>query len=393
MTALAPYCRECWFPSSKPNFALNSDGLCRACASESERGTVEPDVWRQRSELFSQLIEEAVMVGAPNFDVVVPVSGGKDSITQVVRASQHGARVLAICVDYGVKTEIGRKNLDAVPAVAPRVHLQTYRPPLGLHRALILEGLEKYGDPDLFNHTLLHAYPLHQAIALEVPLVVLGENSAAQYGGETDLANLPGMTREWFESYAVSGRHSVTSTAADLGFDPAELRFYDFPDSLGASSTKTVFMSGFFPWDSEEHLRIALDHGFSALSEAREGTFRNYVGIDEHINRLHQYLKLLKFGYGRTTDHACEEIRMGRMGRESARQVIIDHELLPPSAEAMSEVAGFLQVSVARLAELMETFRNPDIWEPTRPHHFVLPGFLEMDRSADVEALTSLYGS
>jgi N-acetyl sugar amidotransferase len=393
MTPLAPYCRKCWFPSSKPNFELSADRICRACARENERATADPELWRQREKVFSQLIEEAVAVGAPNFDVVVPVSGGKDSITQVVRASQHGARVLAICVDYGVKTEIGRQNLDAVPAVAPRVHLQTYRPPLGLHRALILKGLENYGDPDLFSHTLLHAYPLHQAIALQVPLVVLGENSAAQYGGATDLANLPGMTREWFESYAVSGRHSVTTTATELGFDPNELRYYDFPDSLGGSATKTVFMSAFFPWDSETHLRIAIDHGFKVLSEAREGTFRNYVGIDEHINRLHQYLKFLKFGYGRTTDHACEEIRMGRMDRETARQVILDHELSPPSVEAMNQVAAFLQISVTRLAELMEKFRSPEIWEPSRPNHFALPGFLELERLTEVEALTSLYNS
>ena len=49
------------------------------------------------------------------FDAAVPVSGGKDSITQVHYLLKKGLRVLAINIDYGFKTPIGRYNLDLIP--------------------------------------------------------------------------------------------------------------------------------------------------------------------------------------------------------------------------------------------------------------------------------------
>jgi hypothetical protein len=345
------------------------------------RVSLPDDVWAERAEQFSELVKSAVARKAPNFDLVVPVSGGKDSITQVVRASQHGARILAICVDYGVKTDIGRHNLDVVPSVGERVHLQVYRPPLQIHRALILRGLRDFGDPDLFSHTLLHAYPLHQALALQVPLVVLGENSADVYGGSSDIASLSGMTRKWFETYAVSGHHNVMTTADEIGVDRDLLRYYDFPDAIEDSGTKTVFLSSYFRWDSEENFRIAREQGFKSLASAREGTFKTYVGIDEHINRIHQYLKLLKFGYGRTTDHVCEEIRLGRMTRAEGRQLVLEHELQPPSREAMTAVSDFLGISTLELATEMEAWRNLAVWERVDDRHFQLPGFLELKDS------------
>ncbi len=62
--------------------------------------------------------------------------------------------------------------------------------PLELATALALNAsvLEDYGDPDLMSHTMLHGYPQRVAIRFEVPLVMLGENSAAEYGGAEDVA-------------------------------------------------------------------------------------------------------------------------------------------------------------------------------------------------------------
>jgi len=256
---------------------------------------------------------------------------------------------------------------------------------------MILKGLREYGDPDLFSHTLLHAYPLHQALALRVPLVVLGENSADVYGGSPEIAGLKGMTRQWFDKYAVSGDHTVMSTAEDFGIDSDALRYYDFPDLIEASGIRSVFLSSYFPWDSEANFRIAREYGFRELESAREGTFKTYVGIDEHINRIHQYLKLLKFGYGRTTDHVCEEIRLGRMTREQGKQLIFEHELQPPSFETMQEVSEFLDISVNELAWEMERWRNADLWTITRASTFQLKGFLGTDTSPPAVALTKLY--
>ncbi len=38
---------------------------------------------------------------------------------------------------------------------------------------------------------------------------------------------------------------------------------------------------------------------------------------DIHENGMHDYLKFVKFGYGRTTDHASKDIRAGIRSRAS----------------------------------------------------------------------------
>ena len=43
---------------------------------------------------------------------------------------------------------------------------------------------------------------------------------------------------------------------------------------------------------------------------------------DMHENGIHDYLKFVKFGYGRGTDHACKDIRAGRMTREQGIEMV-----------------------------------------------------------------------
>ena len=74
------------------------------------------------------------------------------------------------------------------------------------------------------------------------------------------------------------------------------------------------------------NLKIAQKYGFKALNTSGEGTYRNYVGIDEKINRIHQYLKLLKFGYGRATDHACEDIRNKKITRKQGIKLVLKYD-------------------------------------------------------------------
>ena len=99
----------------------------------------------------------------------------KIPISQVHRLLNKGLRILAVNIDYGIKTEIGKYNLDRIPLMG--ANLLIFRPELVLHKRLIRIGLEEYGDPDLLSHTLLHSYPLHVAKQFKVPLCLLGEFS------------------------------------------------------------------------------------------------------------------------------------------------------------------------------------------------------------------------
>jgi len=372
------YCSRCLFPSTKPYIQFDEDGVCGACrVSEAKRAVQDGIDWEARRKEFGQLIEQAKQRKAPFYDVLVPVSGGKDSITQVHRLLEYDVRILAVHVDYGIKTEIGIKNLDCIPTNMG-ANLQIYRPQLDLHTKLIRIGYEDYGDPDLLSHTMLHGYPLRVALAMQVPLVLLGENCASEYGGAQDIAALKSINREWFSKYAANSGIDAAFISRKYGIPMEKLTLYDFPDELETSTTtKTIFSSYYFFWDSEEHLRIARRYGFQELPEPREGTYRTYVGIDEKINRIHQYFKVLKFGYGRATDHACEDIRNGRLTREEAKELVRKFDLQPLSEDYVDDFCAFIGITHERFYEVQERYRNRDIWKRSADGEWYIPGHLE----------------
>ena len=373
------YCTECLLPSTKPHITFGDEGVCTACSAHRQKNNSEVGIdWSARAEEFDTLLESVHSQRAPVYDVVVPVSGGKDSIAQVHRVLGHGLRILAVNVDYGIKTDIGRRNLACIPRMG--ASLVTFRPEEELQRRLIRIGFEDFGDPDLLSHTMLHGFPVRLAVALRVPLVMLGENSAFEYGGSEELAAQSGISRDWFSRYAANDGRDARFISEKYDIPMADLIAYDYPDELDSSGTRAVWTSHFFHWESESNLEIAQRYGFEQLAEPAEGTYRRFVGIDEKINRIHQYMKVLKFGYGRATDHACEDIRNGRLTRDEAKALIYRHDLTPLSDGFALDFCAWLGYHKAEFDAILEQYRNTTIWAKSDAGDWVIPGHLDNER-------------
>lgn len=331
------YCKKCLLPSTKPNVKFNAEQICGACLYyEKKLGTKNKIRWEERSKEFEALIAYAKKFNASTYDILVPVSGGKDSIYQVSKAIETGLRVLAVSIDYGIKTEIGLYNLSLIPKMG--ANLFVFKPKMTLHKKLIKIGLEHYGDPDLLSHSLLHAYPLRVALAFNIPLVFLGENSSVEYDGAVESVGGAGnisakfITREYFNIYCANKSVLAKDIEKRFNLNINDMKQYDYPDELEYSHTKAVFLSYFFPWSSYHNYKIAKKYGFKSLKKPRDGTYRKNTGIDEIINVIHQYLKVLKYGYGRATDHACEDIRFNLITREKGKELVKKYDLKKISA-------------------------------------------------------------
>ncbi len=364
-------------PNTKPYINFDVKGICNACVSSELKKNFNSGInWSKRKEEFEDVILWAKSQNAPYYDAMVPVSGGKDSITQVHRLLKKDLRILAVNVDYGIKTEIGKYNLDRIPLMG--ANLIILRPELYLHKKLIRIGLEEYGDPDLLSHTLLHSYPLHIAKQFRIPFCLLGENSAFEYGGEETLASSREISREWFNRYAANKGMTAKIISEKYSIPFKNLWQYDFPDEIQKNKNiKAMFCSAFFSWDSNDHLNIAKKYGFKELDNPGEGTYRKFVGIDELINRLHQYIKVLKFGYGRATDHACEDIRLKKISRTEGKELIKSYDLQPIGKKYLLEISNFLGYSETELLQILEKYRNQNIWKKKDNGEWFIPGHLE----------------
>ncbi len=367
------YCKKCVMPDTKPFLEFDKDGICSACLNhEQKKQTNEGINWTEREKNFKILINKSKYQNKL-FDVLIPVSGGKDSITQVHIALKYGLRPLAVNVDYGIKTEIGRKNLDIVSSMGAT--LITVRPPQEVHKKLIKLGFEDFGDPDLMSHPLLYSFPHRVAIAFKIPLILWGEQSGFEYCGDDFSYNNCQIDRYWFMKHVVGKNITINDISKRYDINLDDLLIYDFPeDELKQSGIISTFLGCYFRWDSEFNLETAKKYNFNSLPHAREGTFRNYVGIDEKINRIHQYMKVLKFGYGRATDHACEEIRNGRMTREEAIEKVKKHDTDALSDYYVKDFCDYLGYSKDQFWTIMKKICNENICKIKDDHSLEIIG-------------------
>jgi N-acetyl sugar amidotransferase len=370
------YCKKCLLPSTKPNIKFNSVQICGACLYHEAKLDLKNKIpWNKRLKEFEELIAYVKDFNSNTYDILVPVSGGKDSIYQVSKAVSTGLRVLAVSVDYGIKTKIGLYNLSLIPKMG--ANLLVFRPKIVLHKKLIKIGLEHYGDPDLLSHSLLHAYPLRIALAFNIPVVFLGENSFVEYdGGGNNKISDKVITREYFNTYCANKSVLPKEVAEKFNLNSKDLEQYDYPDQIEYSNTKAVFLSYFFPWSSNNNYKIAKKYGFKTLKKPKDGTYRNNTGIDEIINIIHQYLKVLKYGYGRATDHASEDIRFNLMTREQGKILVKKYDLKKISERNIKKFCEFLEISKVELNIIFEKYRNKKIWKRNNKNKWILPGHL-----------------
>ena len=355
------YCIKCFIPSTKPNAKFDKNGICFACQNYKEIINLTKKNLHKNTQ-FEKLFRE-IKKQKKMFDVVIPVSGGKDSLYQVYKTKQYTDKILAVCIDFGLRNEIGEHNLNIIQSKL-NVCVMKFTINHNQIKKLALYSLEKFGDPDLFNHIAIYNIPILIAQKFDVPLVLFGENSKVMYGSEKKYKNNQKIVKQvydfsYFKNYVSHSGINLDKVLNKLKIDYPEKYFFKYNKKFPRK--KILFFSSFFGWDEEKHYKLSLKLGFKHKS-SYEGTYRNYINVDEDWNRVHHYLKLLKYGYGRTTDHVCEDIRLGKITRLDGKKLIKKYEFNEIGDYYIKTMAKFLKIKSSRLKKIIEKFRNEKLW-------------------------------
>ena len=97
-------------------------------------------------------------------------------------------------------------------------------------------------------------------------------------------------------------------------------------------------------------------------TELQQRTFDCYNDIDcFHYSGLHDYIKYLKYGYGKVSDHASREIRFGRLTREEGVDLVKNHiERTPKDIDLF---LNWINIDKSAFQFLIDPHRNNLIWE------------------------------
>lgn len=125
-----------------------------------------------------------------------------------------------------------------------------------------------------------------------------------------------------------------------------------------------IFMSYFVPWDDEHNWMVAKRYGFKDLHHEwkREGCIEDYGQIDSLAYFVHLWMKYPKFGFSRTTDIASRWVRKGKITREEAKRLVMEHDHRLDQ-RSMDDFISFMGYKPRQFWDIVERFWNPEIFE------------------------------
>ena len=356
------YCVRCVMPHTKPDLHLDEEGVCNACRAYEMRKEVDWD--RRRGELHA-LLEKYHRHGA-NWDCIVPVSGGKDSTYQVIRALQLDLTPLCVTSTTCDLSEIGRRNIENLKRLG--VDHVEFSPNPVVRAKLNRIGLTEVGDISWPEHVGIFTIPVRLAVQTGVPLIVWGENSQNEYGGPAAAAENNTLTRRWLEEFGGLLGLRVSDLTGTYGFAAKDLLPYQYPtdEELRRAGVTGLFLGYYMPWDGLSNALIAQANGLTTFDRAVEGSMVSYENLDNHQTGIHDYFKYLKFGFSRATDIACLHVRRGRLTRQDALAIVSARDGKFPwtyLGKPLSEILEPLDMGVDEFIKVCDRFTNKKIFK------------------------------
>ncbi len=353
------YCKLCLYPSTKPDLAFDINGVCSACTAFQARKNID---WNKREQEFRELCEYTKSL-KNQYDIIIPVSGGKDSTYQTLKVIEYGLNPLAVTATTDHLSDIGHRNLTNISKLG--VDHINVTPNTKLRRQINAYTLREIGDISWAEHVTIFTIPVRVAIQFSVSLVGWGENPQSEYGGPYQAQTAQRLDQRWLQEYG--GLNGLRlSDLIELGVgSERDLSLYTYP-KLDLKTVNGIFLGQFFPWDGLENAVVASKNGFKTYYGPVEGTGYDYENLDNHQTGIHDRFKYLKYGFGRCTDLVCNHIRRGRLTRREAIEMVFLYDGKYPTTylgKSLEEILEPLKITVQEYIDIENKFANPDLFD------------------------------
>ena len=353
--------------SKKPTIHFDEEGICDACRVAEAK---EKTDWTKRERELAELCNRFRSPGG-EYDVIVPGSGGKDSYFAAhVLKHRYGMHPLLVTWAPNLYTPWGWRNMERWQKIGSHLLVNPNR---DVHRLLTRLALENLFHP--FHPFTVGQKALAPRIASEmnIPFVVYGENEA-EYGNPKEDAITAKREQAYFTldpaRISLSGV-SLLELFVQHDLKPSDLAPYmpATPLAIGRAGVEVHYLGYYLKWKPQEMYYYACEHGgFEAAPERTPGTYSKYNSIDDKLDDLHYWTTYIKFGIGRATYDAAQEIRSGDITREEGVALVkrFDGEYPERFEREVFEylsVPGFPEMNRERLFMLADKFKSPHLWD------------------------------
>ncbi|MFV1852258.1 MAG: N-acetyl sugar amidotransferase [Thalassospira sp.] len=358
------WCTSCVYPSiSAAPMEFNDEGECTGCQMAKVKAEIPMSEWGRRKELLREIVSKYRSRDGRNYDCVVAVSGGKDSYFQThVLKEEFGLNPLLVTYNGNNWTPVGWRNMLRMKEVFDCDHV-IVQPSVQKLKKLNRLAFEIMGDMNWHGHVGIMTSPVRVAAQYGIPLVFYGEHGYLDLCGQFSMNDFPEISyRDRLEHFARGyewnyfvGRDGLSSTDMLPWKYPSDERLFEL-------DLRGIFLGNYVYWEANEHTQMVVDrYGFEVNTEPFDRTYRTMSNLDDmHENGVHDYLKYIKFGYGRATDHTCKDIRAGIMSRDKAIALVNKYDPVKPGD--LKRWLSYVEMTEDEFDRIADTFRDPRVW-------------------------------
>ena len=377
------FCKECVMsnqrPSSIPEFfhkksrdgahylQIDKDGVCDACKQNKIKNNID---WNKREkELLKLLAKHRKDNG--EYDCLVPGSGGKDSAYQAhILKYKYKMNPLLVTwppilyTDYGLKNFENWVNIGGFDSIVVRPNGKVMK----LLTKLSIENLLHPFQTFFFGQK--NVAP-KIAAKFNIKLVFYGENEA-EYGNpiaenSTSIRKKSYfLTKNFSELYVAGIKIKDLIKNYDLKLNDLKIFLPESEKDFLKKKTQIHYLGYYLRWIPQEAYYYAVENtGFKPRPFRTQGTFSKYNSIDDKIDDLHYYTTYIKYGLGRASYDASQEIRNGHINREEAISLVKKYDGEFPDIY-FDEIMQYLKIKKSNFFKLCDQFRSPHLWTKKR---------------------------
>lgn len=381
LPAKVEFCRRCVISNQRPNsiqefkvtadtaretIHFDKDGVCDACRHAELKDKID---WAERETELRALLDRYRSKDG-SYDVLVPGSGGKDSIYAAhILKYKFGMNPLTCTWAPHLYTDVGWKNFQNWLHIGGFDNELT-TPNGRVHRLITKLAFEKLVHP--FQPFILGQKNLAPKVALRhgIKLIFYGENEA-EYGNPTTENLKAKRDAKYFSDEhrdhdkLFLGGVSVRQLREEHKVPQCELEAY-LPigaEAMDRGGIDIRYLGYYLKWHPQSCYYYSVEHtNFAANPERTEGTYSKYNSLDDKIDGFHYYTTFIKFGIGRATYDAAQEVRSKDITREEGVALVKRFDGEFPK-KYFKEFLEYIDITEERFREVIDNARSPHLWK------------------------------
>jgi len=354
-------CTRCLYTSAHPlHLTFDDEGICSGCRVHEEKDVLD---WRARGEKLRDLLEGYRNCSGNNYDCIIPVSGARDSyfIVHTVK-NVYGLNPLLVSYNKQFNTDVGVRNLTNLRIRFDcDILTQTVNPETV--KKITRSTMRRFGS--MYWHCLAGqtVFPVPIAVKFKIPLIVWGGHQGVDQVGMFSHLDEVEMTRKYRKEHDLMGYEAEDLIDEFDNITDQDILLYRYPHDreMERVGVRGIYLNNFIRWDSRaQHEQMIRKYGYETAPQTR--TFDTYNDVDcWNYSDVHDYIKFIKHGYGKVTDHVCREIRLQRMTREDGKGLI--RQYAHQSPRNLQLFLDWLGITENAFNYIIDQHRNSLLWK------------------------------